>query len=207
MYIKKEVLKNALVERGFSSVTFPGGGGNERRHTSTVLMWCIIDGELVFIVLPHRHIDPQTMSSVSETNTKDELPIDTAIREVEEETSIRLYSDQLNQFFKYEYIRDHHKYCKYFFTAQIKFETVKEWMDTINENIFEVDIGVPVLVTLSALSPLLCEDKTILGLYSKVALKKAVEIIHMQIPEEFRAHAYSKVVGLPDEVMIKKYQT
>ena len=58
MYTEEEVLKDALEKNGFSTVRFPGGGGDERSHNSTVAMWCLIGEKLVFIVTPRRHIHP-----------------------------------------------------------------------------------------------------------------------------------------------------
>lgn len=204
MYTSKEVLKSALVEKGFSSVKFPGGGGDERRHTSTVLMWNLIGDELVFVVLPHRHVDPALMKVVSEVHTKDETSYDTAVREVEEETGIHLDRNNLYKYFDYEFERKGQTMKKHFFIAKIDVSTIEEFGDQIRESLFEEDSGYPVVVTLGTLVKFLNDDKNNAGLYSKVSLRYAVEKIHQEIPESVGNKSYALIAHYPGKKDIRK---
>ncbi len=204
MYTSKEVLKSALVEKGFSSVKFPGGGGDERRHTSIVVMWCLIGAELVFVVLPHRHLDPKSTKYISEYHTKDETPYDTAVREAEEETLIVLDRNNLSKFFEYKFEKNGELRKQYFFTAKISIDTIENITDLINENQFEEDSGYPICVTLSALVSFLNEEKSNFGFYTKVALRYAVENIHQVIPEAIGSRCYSYIAKFPGKEELKK---
>lgn len=87
MYTDPIRLKYALSCQGFSGVKFPGGGGDNRRHVSSVILWDIIDDEVAFIMLPRKDV---LKSFTNEDWTIGESPIQTAVREFQEEVMISL---------------------------------------------------------------------------------------------------------------------
>ena len=103
MYTNVESLKKALEVNGFTSVKFPGGGGNMRQHSSIGLLWDIVKNKenkrnvIVLLVLPFRHIHPdERVFHSSEFDTIGESPKKTVQREIFEESGIQIGEERFH---------------------------------------------------------------------------------------------------------------
>lgn len=179
MYTNVEELKKALEANGFSSVKFPGGGGNLREHSSIGILWDVLTNEknvvLCMLVLPFRHVPPEQRIMISEANTLGEEPRETVSREIFEETSIEIAPDKFQECCTIDFGTHESQNIpkKYFYSSRTSLEFYKESCVTQDE--VELGCGYPIVVDVETLISFLADKTDRTTMYAKAGLRRALE--------------------------------
>ncbi len=179
MYTDVESLKKALEVNGFTSVKFPGGGGNMRQHSSIGLLWNVVRiknnrSVIALLVLPFRHISPnERITHFSEIETLGETPKDTVRREIFEESGILIGTDMFQECCKIEIPVGDTRLQKYSFSAKTSFGHY-EYVE-VTKNEVELGCGSPIVVELKTLIDFLIPMTDNTSTYNKVSLRRALE--------------------------------
>lgn len=180
MYTNVESLKKALEVNGFTSVKFPGGGGNMRQHSSIGLLWDIVKNKenkrnaIVLLVLPFRHIHPdERVFHSSEFDTIGESPKKTVQREIFEESGMEIGEERFHPCCEIEVPTKERIIKKYSFSARTSLVEYQE--NEVNQVEVELGCGAPIVVELKTLIEFLIPmiDKT--SVFNKVSLRRALE--------------------------------
>lgn len=180
MYTNVESLKKALEVNGFTSVKFPGGGGNMRQHSSIGLLWDIVKNKenkrnvIVLLVLPFRHIHPdERVFHSSEFDTIGESPKKTVQREIFEESGIQIGEERFHPCCEIEVPTKERKIKKYSFSARTSLVEYQE--NEVNQVEVELGCGAPIVVELKTLIEFLIPMIDNTSVFNKVSLRRALE--------------------------------
>lgn len=210
MFTDVRMLRNALRAGGFTSLMFPGGGGDERKHHASLIAWNCIGNKIFCVVLPSRFIPPMLGDKKDESFTKDELPLDTAIREMYEETSLRVERNSVHRCFENTFPKDGVKYTKHYFTSRVPLIDLENVDNSkVKEGLSDPECGLPLVVEVSVLAEFLFDSKDRPSLYTRVALKYALEkqILYTIIPERVSEKYVHVARRLPShEDLIRVYE-